>query len=707
MAIRIHVTAVHNCPSAELRAVMSEVIRPVCANAEECRPVGELLSIEEHDGWTWFSTSVWGVSAGELNRGLCRLARPGLQFTTCDADRWYLTIHGGPTGQVHFVHRFGTHRRDPDPVSDAAWQAELESQEEPAIDPETAFLQDEPPPGPDRPRVPFDLCADELAEEGVPVPEEFRASVAALPYSQAVARYRRWHAEQVSAALRAAGIPYDPDAVRAVLLWENVTEREVDSDIGNLPRLLSVLGLGGEWDEYVRQAEAPPEPETCEVEPPPAEPPPDYISPVLAITDRFALVPVQAGPVSLALEQIGLLQFCVDALTVDCRPGAVLTVGLPAGFDRASLAQPTERGTSPVMLTADGFQVGLPDNCHLDDQRHLDRYLGTELAWLLLHLPDGSALDVAFAAEGHPALTQRYRGPVRDAQWQITETYPALTGQVLQEVLELAALGEQSKYQARDEAEALAIIARARRDPELWDKKVQRKGRLVRCKDDFLGQLPKLFLQHRYAGYWDVASYDRQAVREYEELVAQEAAMRRSSVETARRRAAPHDDQILLRGQQSIYWRSDFTQLTELEQETRQKIDQAMSDLGFQHLGDLVAKKQRDIVLRAYASADGASYGILMAKRRMYLGYEFFSRFADGTTLTTTTNSGVDSCPQAGIYHKTCPGLEVPDLFEKHRWGLGRFRTHRSTEPVPLDGTLLGVARELDAAFARQAMVAS
>jgi hypothetical protein len=183
--------------------------------------------------------------------------------------------------------------------------------------------------------------------------------------------------------------------------------------------------------------------------------------------------------------------------------------------------------------------------------------------------------------------------------------------------------------------------------------------------------------------------------------------MRRSSVETARRRAAPHDDQILLRGQQSIYWRSDFTQLTELEQETRQKIDQAMSDLGFQHLGDLVAKKQRDIVLRAYASADGASYGILMAKRRMYLGYEFFSRFADGTTLTTTTNSGVDSCPQAGIYHKTCPGLEVPDLFEKHRWGLGRFRTHRSTEPVPLDGTLLGVARELDAAFARQAMVAS
>ena len=37
-------------------------------------------------GWTWFTTSVWGVSAGDLNRGLCHLARPALQFTTSDGD---------------------------------------------------------------------------------------------------------------------------------------------------------------------------------------------------------------------------------------------------------------------------------------------------------------------------------------------------------------------------------------------------------------------------------------------------------------------------------------------------------------------------------------------------------------------------------------------------------------------------------------------
>jgi hypothetical protein len=706
MATRINVTAIRDCAPTEVRDVMSEVIQPVCANAEECRPVGDLLTIHEHNGWTWFTTSVWGVSAGELNRGLCRLARPALQFTTSDGDRWYLTIHGGPSGQVHFLHEFWTHRRDPDPAEDAQRQATLEERDEPAIDPELAFLEDDPPPGSDRPRVPFDLCADELAGTGVQIPEEFRASVAALPYSQAVARYRRWHAEQVSTALQAAGISHDPDAVRSVLLWVNITDRELDSDLGNLPRLLSVLGLGGDWDDYVRQAEAPPEPEACEIEPQPAEPPPDYISPVLAITDKLTLAPVEGGPVALPLKQFGLLQFLVDALVVDIRAGAVLTVVLPAEFDRGGLTQPTERGTGRVDFTPDGFRFGLPNHCWLDRQE-LRRRLGKELARVLFHLPDGSALDVAFAEEGHPALTQRYRGPVREEQWNIVETYPALPCQVLTEALELAAMGEQPKYKARDPAEAEAIVALARRDLDLWDMKVERKGRMVRCEDDIIGHLPKVFFRHRYAGYWDVASYDREAIQQYKEFVAQQAAMRRASVEAARKRAAPHDEAILLHGQQSIYWRSDFTQLTQLEQETRAKIDQAMSDLGFRHSGDLVAKKQRDIVLRVYASADRLSYGILMGKRTMYLGYEFFSRFANGSTLTTTTNGAVDSHPQAGIYFKTCPGLEVPALFEKHRWGIDRFRTHQGTEPEPLDGTLLGVARELDAAFARRATVPS
>jgi len=711
MAVRINVTAVRDCPPAEVRAVMSDIIKPACANQDDCQPVGDLLQIHEHNGWTWFNTSVWGVGAGDLNRGLCRLARPALQFTTSDGDRWYLTVHGGPTGQVHFLHEFGPHSGDPDSAEDAEREAGDEDEDDYEPDPELAFLEDDPLPGSDGVKTAFDRFADELAEMGAHIPEGFRLSVLGLPYSAAVAAYRRWHAEEVSAALTAAGIAHDVAAVRAVLLWEGVTTNENSSDLGNLPRLLHVLGLGGEWDEYIRQAESPEpeqEPEACDMEPAEPEPPKDFVGPVVAITDGLPLARLDGGPVALPLKEIGLLRFVIDALAGDESAGVVLTVTLPPWAEHTALTVPGDEeiddNVRTVEVTPRGFRIGLEEHTYLE-RRVLREQLGKRLARFFFRLPDGATIDVAFAKEGHPALTQRYRGPVRDGQWRVGQSYPPLTRDALAGALDLARAGEQRKYRLRDEAEAVAVVEAAKRDPGLYGMTVERKGRNVRCRDDVVGQLPKVIFRVRYAGQWDVASFDAAAARQIAEVEAQQSAMRRAGVEAARKRAAPHDEEMLLKGQQSVYWRSDFARLTDLEQETRERIDREMADLGFAHLGDLVAKKQRDIVMRLYASADGTSYGILMGKRTMYLGFEFFSRFADGTTLTTTTNGAVESHPSVGIYYKTCPGVAVAALYDTHCWGIARFRTHRDTEPVPLEATLLGVAQELDAAFVRRAGV--
>ena len=258
MAIRIHVTAVRDCPVVEIRAAMSQALRLACAGPE-CTPVGDQLEIHEHGGWAWFVTSVWGVGAGDLNRGLCQLARPALQFTTSDGERWYLTVHGGPDGPVHFLHEFGSHAYAPDPAEDADRRAQVEQvAEPPPVDPRLAFLEEDRTPDADATRAPFDLVADALNEMGARIPEDFRAAVAPLRYSAAVNRYREWHAEQVSKALGEAGLPHEPSAVRSVLMWEDITDKEREGDLGNLPRLLSVLGLGGQWDDLVRQAEVPP-----------------------------------------------------------------------------------------------------------------------------------------------------------------------------------------------------------------------------------------------------------------------------------------------------------------------------------------------------------------------------------------------------------------------------------------------------------------
>jgi hypothetical protein len=704
MATRINVTAVRDCPSGEVRAVMSEVLRPARAGVE-CGPVGDQLEIHENQGWTWFTTSVWGISAADLNRALCRLARPALQFSTSDGERWYLTVHGGPGGQAHFLHEFAYHSHDPDPAEDFERQVDVEQRPEPPpVDPRLAFLEDDLPPSSDQPKVPFDLIAENLAGLGNQIPVEFRETVSALPYSQAAARYRRWHAEQVLAALSAAGIPHDPRVVRSVLLWETVTGVERDSDLGNLPRLLSVLGLGGEWDEWVRQVEAPPPPPelTCPVPAAPPPPSPDLIRPVLALVEPLGLTPVAGGPLVFPLRELGLCRFFPEALSIYDTAGVTLTVTLPPDFHRA-VPPPSEHGGAQVEMTAAGFRVGLPNHLWLrrDD---LKRLLGKALSRLLFHLPNGAVLDLAFALEGKPALMQRYRGPVAGKNWEISETYPALSRDALAGGMDLARYGAQDheKHEARDEAEAAAIVELAKRDPTMWDMKMQRKGRMVWCESDVVGHLPKAFFRYRFATSWNVAGHDREAARLHQERLDQQRKMRQVGVEAARRRAAPHDDEILLQTKRSRYWRSDFARLTELEQETGEKFDATLAGLGFRHLGDLVAKKQRDVVLRTYVSKNRLSYAILMAKRTMYLGNEFFSRFTEGSTLTTTTNASVGSQPVVKVYYKIHSALEPAALYDKHLWGIERFRTRKETEPVPLDPTLLGLARELDQALARR-----
>jgi hypothetical protein len=737
MAVRIHVTAARDCPADEVRAVFAEVIESPCPAGEGNFPPGERgcavpVRVEpcESGGWVWFMTSVWGVGAADLNRVLCRLARPGLRFTTSDGSRWYLTVHGGPQGQAHFLHEFGIHGHE-----HTAEEAGDESGEDdgPEVDPRLAFLEDDPPPGgPPGPKSRFDRFADGLAELGGHVPDEFRAAAAGLPYHEALNRYREWHAEQVAAALAAAGIPHDPAAVRAVLLWRGVTEAERGHDLGNLPRLLHVLGLGGQWDEWVRDAEKPPEPEPVG-EAGPAPPPEDEVGPARALVEALPLSPVAGGPAELPARYMTRLTFFPEACGSG-EPKALIAVTLPAGGpDPASGPSPRQGGeegpaasalsplpaagrgsgggvetTLPeeaggkVERTADGFRVGLADYRHFSP-RHLKDILGKPLCRLLARLPDGARLDIGFANPEAPAQNQRYRGTVGGGVWRIAESHPPLSREVLAEALELATQPGRGRVRCRDEAEAEALIAAAATDPNLAGGKPRRRGSEVRVKYDFVGNLPKLLFRLRYGDWWDVAAAVREAAEAYREQREQARQMRRAGAEAARRRAAPREAVALYVGEQSRYWRSDFELLAELEQETRQKYDAALAGLGFRLVGDLVAQKQRDIVLRVHLSADGLCYGVLMAKRTMYLGYEYVTRFADGSMLTTTTNAAVDSHPDAGIFYKVCPGMAADELYRKHLWGVGRFRSARGTGPVPLDGTLLGVAKELDAAFARRA----
>jgi hypothetical protein len=56
---------------------------------------------------------------------------------------------------------------------------------------------------------------------------------------------------------------------------------------------------------------------------------------------------------------------------------------------------------------------------------------------------------------------------------------PALTREVLTEALKLAQTVGQPKHEAKDEAEAIAIVELAKRDPNLWYQRVQRRRPVI------------------------------------------------------------------------------------------------------------------------------------------------------------------------------------------------------------------------------------
>ncbi len=693
MAFRIHATAVRDCPVEDVRATFTEILGAAFQN----------VPVHQQGGWTWFTTSVWGVNADSLNKGLCRLARPALQFTTSDGSRWYLTLHGGSGGPEAYLHEFHVFSHPADPAGDAEMNVYLVEDEPEPVDPDLAFLED-PPEEPERPRTHFDRLAGDHADFGIKLPEALGQELRGLPYSQVVNRLRDWHASEVPQALARAGIPVDEEAVRKVLLWEGATERERDSDLGNLPRLLSVLGLGGEWDDFLRQAELPAQEETDQAEVEPPAPPPDHARQVLDCVGSLPLHLVEGGAFPVPTGKLAFSGFPSEACSTGASPAMAVLLNLPENLDPPLIKEPGEQCDEvQATRTADGFLFGLLDRnsfCKSD----LKAGLGKPLAKFLLEPPDGTVLEADYAVPDEPASYQRYRGKVRDGQWWVEESHPRLTRQALDDAVELAAFESRTKLTCRDAAEAQALEEAARQDNQLHGMGVKRKGTIVSVEFD-TGTLATLLLRLRHPGAWDFAPRLAYEAREYQERIATQREMRRSFAEAARRRAAPHDPEVLLKGQNSWYWRSDFLQLDELDQEPREQFDQALQTLGFTHVGDLVAKKQRDFVLRVFRSPDRLCYCLIMGKRTMYLGQEFVSRLSDGSGLTTTTNASLDSYPAAGIYYRTFPGLDVVALYQEHLEGLDRFRKRKKLEPVELEGTLLGVALEIELAFDRQKRV--
>ncbi|MBD3176529.1 MAG: hypothetical protein GF320_15220 [Armatimonadia bacterium] len=695
MAGRVHVTAIRNTDTESVKRVFTEIL------GEGFQQV-ELI---ESDGWVWFRSSVWGVGGGDLIKGIQALERPGVQITSADGDRFYAIFLRPGEEPETLVHSFGTHDTEEDEEWDESADYEGEYDDEPEVDPELAFLEeDRPEDAPPEPTGPLRWIARGYREEGLDFPEQLLEETRDLSYPDARDRFRKWHRRRFLELLASMGVDDADGAIDRALAWEGVTRTERYADLGNLPRLLVAMGLDGEWDEYVRQAEEADEraedddPDDYEHE----YEPPDLIDPIRSAVADLELAPVAKGPVGLPIGDLDALLVPAEACSVEEWPGALIELRGDAITSRREELEPTlsEEGYRvEIRWDETGVVAGL-QNHMVYSKDLLEMEIGERLADLLVSPPHGAQMTFILADQEHPETRHGYRGVIEDGQYLIDATHPAFDAETLAGALATCQRRGETSHRANDEEEAGAIMAASKRNGYLSAMDVERDGLTISCEMD-QGSLAVLFLRHRYPDAWNFAPAMEHEEREYREAKEMERQLRRRGAEWERSRMAKRIGEPIYKGHGGAYWRSDVTAFDALDAEVLAKFEDGMAALGFRYLGDVTLKKMRGYALRMYLSPDGLSYADLTVSAFGPLCWEYVSRMADGSHLTTTTNPMAMSRPDVKIYFKEAPGLDPVDLYEKHRWAIGRFESAKNTRPVPLEGTLEGVARAIDEALER------
>ncbi len=429
-----------------------------------------------------------------------------------------------------------------------------------------------------------------------------------------------------------------------------------------------------------------------------------------------ALLPIRGGNVELPPSEITLLDFFAQAISAKDSTSAVITIIPPDEGMASRICVANPNCTDIEVRPGDGcWYIGLSsldmivsEISAVGDDDFLVSYLGQELTDYIRRPPEGTGVCIDFADTDVPGICLRFSGTVVNGHWQIAESFPQLERQTLVEALSLARQQEQTEYELIDETEAGALLQAARRDAYLYNMGVTSEGNKIRCEHDGMGFVARLILRHRFAHVWDFSPALRHIEEEFKERQKLHRQMLERAAAMRRERSAPADrSKVLYRGKQSVYFASDLENWSVVDKEQLSQLMSALSDLGFRHIGDFVCRKLREYAQRVLISADRKSWAVIPAGAAGLMGHEFVSHFTNGSHLTTSTSWLAQNHPEVDVYAQFCEGAKTADLHERHLWGIGRFLTHKQTEPIELDDSPGGVCRLFDEILGRMKNVES
>lgn len=287
---------------------------------------------------------------------------------------------------------------------------------------------------------------------------------------------------------------------------------------------------------------------------------------------------------------------------------------------------------------------------------------------MLESLPDGSIVELVTATDEQegprPIGLHRYRGTVTGGVWRIAETFPAVDSERLREALALSALLEKGvDITVKDDAEADEALRIYKKEwPSLLkENPVTKKPGLLRFKkDDYhdLCLMAQIIFRLRYPDTWPATPSDADEMSDF---------MAGIQATISEKIAAVTPGEVILEGQNGrLYHVADMRAVSAAAPARVEETDQAMQQLGFVCLGDLICTPLSDVVIRGYAQPDGDTYGILVLGKFGQDTFDFSTRFEEAS-VTTTKTPGMKDDKKKKAFKTSHPKASLAELFAHHQ----------------------------------------
>ena len=439
-----------------------------------------------------------------------------------------------------------------------------------------------------------------------------------------------------------------------------------------------------------------------------------FIQRILTNFSGYRIEDLQGGPLQQPLDLLQQLA----RLTWFCDSDAdfVLYIRTPQGSAQSldwpftdDLARPQD----------DEFYLGIP--WHSVQQRALAIQ---EVSNFIATLPENSQIDFISANEDAnlEAGRQCYQGTIRNGQWHVHASYPAMRRDTLAAALDLCRTVDQpGPFYAQSEAEAVAVMEAAERS-ELFMIDFacpHRNGRQITIDDDCKISLALLFFRQRFRGTWNVEEAEAQDAASKAEFDAMLAEIEQAM-------AAPYSEELIFDGQKSSYFHADINDvpqnglaqvLSMLFQDwypchdapghltsvvpSIESIDVVMHAMGFDLLGDMLCERISDVVMRGYACTDSETFALLMIGTSGQSGLDFYTRFDDNSSQTTTSVPGMDDLADAGIFRTSYPDADYQTLYTMHLQHIEQ-KIMQGAQPQAITPSLEALAACIDEFLQRQ-----